>query len=171
LSLSFEEIRFLVVLLVTINLVVIVYLVVYEKARTKIRFDPRFVLIFILMILFISDFSIFVYISDLELNEEVRSFIGQAQFGITFAFIFSWIAIILLISHTFWSKYQELMWYSLLINHMTLIMIAISLIIDILPSSNLPVVLQDYVGLIITIIIGIVIDIIRYKAIKSTKTS
>lgn len=170
-SLSFEEIRFLAILLVTVNLVVIVYLVNYEKVRTKTRFDSSIVLTFVLAILFISDFFIFYYISELELDEEVRSFIGQAQLGIIFAFIFSWIAIILLISHTFWSKYQELMWYSLLINHMTLIMIALSFIIDILPSSNLPVVLQDYVGLIITIIIGVVIDIIRHKAIKSTKTS
>lgn len=169
-TLTFDELRFLAVLLSVVNIIVIVYVINYVKARQKGAYGTSGAVVFAFLGLFLMDLMALNYSENLQLNPDVKQFISQAQTGIIFAFIFCWISIILLISHSFKPEYREFIWYSLLINHLSLILIIISFVIDLIPKSAqfpLPII-QEYSGLIITIIIGIIIELMRQKSHKAT---
>ncbi len=173
-ALSFDELRFFIVLLFTINIIVIVYAVNYDKARKKARiYDisiiPFIVVLGLLMLDLMSGASLGE--NSLQINQDVKQFIFQSQTGIIYAFIFCWVSIILLISYSMKSEHKELMWYSLLINHLALIMVVISFVIDLIPkSAQFPIpIIQEYSGLIIVMIIGLVIELIHRKATPLAK--
>ncbi|MGB6463852.1 MAG: hypothetical protein WA799_00985 [Nitrosotalea sp.] len=175
-ALSFDELRFFIVLLFTINIIVIVYAVNYDKNRKKSRiYDISVLPFFVFMFLFFLDLIVGASLADnnLQINQDVKQFILQNETGIIYAFIFCWVSIILLISYSMKSEHKELMWYSLLINHLALILVVISFVVDLIPkSAQLPIpFIQDYTGLIIVMIIGFVMELIHQKSRKMSAST
>lgn len=164
--LTFDEIRFLGILLATINMIVIIYVINFYKHKNKsiaTEMGTIFSILGLLMFDMVGGILFFPWAE--QLSEETKQFIIQAQVGVSFAFIFAWISIFMLISHHFRPKYEELSWYSLLINHMTILLIVTSFVIDIIPSgTTIPLPIMEYSGIIITIIVAVIIDIIRRKS-------
>ncbi len=170
-SLSFDEIRFFVVLLFTINIIVIVYAINYDKNRKKSRiYDISAISFFVIVGLLLLDVGVGSSLAEnnFQINQDFKQFIFQNETGIIYAFIFCWISIILLITFSMKSEQKELMWYSLLINHLAVMLVVISFVVDLIPkSAQLPIpFIQDYTGLIIVMIIGFVIDVIHKKTSK-----
>lgn len=170
-TLSFDELRFYIILIFTINIIVIVYLANYEKVRKKSRWDVSMLPFLGFMGLFLFDLITGASLDTLQINQDVKQFIFQSQTGIIYAFIFCWVSIILLISNVMKPTYNELVWYSLLINHLALIMVVISFVIDLIPkSAQFPIpIIQEYSGLIIVMVIGLVIELIHRKGTPLAK--
>ncbi len=159
--LSFVEIRFLVLLIITLHLIVIVYTVSYVRMKNK---DRIFAYMGLFMIMFIIDMFIVVGISGLQIPEDFRLFIERSQTGIGYAFIFALGALLFLISSAYRKESAELQWYSILANHVTVFFIGITFVVDLLPitkSIDFPFLHLIEVG--ITIAIGVLIDLVRRK--------
>lgn len=163
--LSFDQVRFVILLLMTFDFIIVVHAVNFIRGKkTDGAEEAKFLVPLLLLMSNIIIFTGTIGASgSIDLSPSSSQFITSIQSSVAFAFIFSLVSIFFLLWYYSGTKNPQFMSGSLLLSHLSLLLLAISLVTGLVSPSIVPTSVQDYSGLAITSVVGIVFTIIERK--------
>ena len=160
--LSFNELRFFIILVVTIDLIFIVHIVNFEKKLGKFDFFT-FLLLFALIFFNLGTFGT---MADWTVDFQSAQFVTSVESSISFAFIFSVISSFFVLWHYLNPNVKGLLTGGLLMSHLSILILIFSLVTGLISPSIIPSSIQDYVPTILALIVEVSFEFIKRKGSK-----
>lgn len=161
--LSFNEIRVFLLLTLTLNLIVIVHIINFaNKGETDATEFARVFVPFLLIMVDIGVLGgIFGDTSGISFSLSITQFITSIESSVAFAFILSLLSALFIAWSYNGIKNKQFLSYSLLFSHLSLLLLAISLVTGLILSSVIPASIQDYSSIAITAVVGIAFKVLE----------
>ena len=160
--LTFDELRFFIMLIVAVDFVLIVHIVNFEKKLRKYEIALFFLPFAIIM------FNLFAFINigDWTVNSSTALFITSIQSSVVFAFFFSVVSFFLLVWYYLNPSVKQFLPGSLLISQLALLLLILSYATGLISPGIIPAAIQDYIPLVVVTVVGVVFKIIEGKGTK-----
>lgn len=163
--LSLDQTVFFLVLAITIDSIILVHLITFVKGRKSDA--AEFASFMVPMLLFFANFiglsGLFGSSGSISLSPTVAQYITSIQSSVSFAFILALVSVLFIAWSYTDSKNKQFLSYSLLLSHLSILLLAISLTTGLISPSIIPSAIQDYSGIGITAVVGIAFEYINQK--------
>lgn len=161
--LTFDETRFIIVLILTFDFIILINTINFTKDRnTDASQVAKFLVPFLLLMANIVIFASTVGSSgSITLTSNTIQYINSIETSVSFSFILSLISVFLVLWFYSGKKNSEFLSGSLLLSQLSLLLLAISLVTGLVSPSFIPASIRDYLGIAITAVVGVVFEVIR----------